>query len=226
MAGTTKQTAYGMNAPADLSTPLRRARLSREALAKVFSSLHHGGLVPDLRCNAWGLGLEVLSALARDAGHSHARLSADELPASALHNAEADSPSTASWVLAPGVVSFEADVISLKRVPAGTPVSYGYHYRTERESTLALVSAGYADGVPRTGSGTAQVGVSGTPHPLAGRIAMDQMVLDLGDAEAEIGDTAVIWGDSPTLEQWSQWSGRPPELLVSHLAPRVVKIWS
>ena len=226
MDGTTKQTAYGMIAPANLSTPLRRARFSQEALATVFDSLHREGVLPDLRCNAFGVGLELLSAVARDVGHTHALLSAHEYSRSVLPHAEPDSPSTAAWVLAPGVMSFEADVISLKRVPAGTPVSYGYHYRTQRETTLALVSAGYADGVPRTGSGTAQVGVSGTAHPIAGRIAMDQMVLDIGDTEARIGDPAIVWGDAPRLAQWSQWSGRAPELLVSHVASRVVRVWS
>jgi len=55
---------------------------------------------------------------------------------------------------------------------------------------------------------------------------MDQMVLDIGDASVELGDLATVWGAEPSLSQWSQWSGRTVPLLVSHLAPRVVKIWS
>ena len=55
---------------------------------------------------------------------------------------------------------------------------------------------------------------------------MDQMVLDIGDAPAELGDVVTIWGQDPSVTQWSEWSSRPGALLVAQLAPRVVKIWN
>lgn len=222
----TRRAVYGMIAPASLGTPLRRARFSSEALAKAFAGLNSEGLIPDLRCNAYGLGLNRVSAIARDAGLREAILSGGDEPASALPHATSEPPGSVGWLEGPYVVvTLEADVVSLKRVPSGTPVSYGYQYRTSRDTTLALVSAGFADGVPRTASMSGHVAVGGIPHPIAGRIAMDQMVLDIGDTPAELGDTATIWGAEPTLQQWSHWSGRSPALLVAQLAPRVVKIW-
>jgi alanine racemase len=119
---------------------------------------------------------------------------------------------------------FLADVISVKRVPANTPVSYGYHYTTPQESTLALVSAGFADGVPRSASGKAWVSVNGVLCPIAGRIAMDQFVVDCGDHPVAVGDEVEIWGTSPTIDQWAEWSGRPVEGLLAHIGDRVVRL--
>lgn len=118
---------------------------------------------------------------------------------------------------------FRADVISVKRVPANTPVSYGYHYRTTTETTLALVAAGFADGVPRSASGKAFVRVGNTLCPVAGRIAMDQFIVDCGDTPVAVGDEVEIWGSSPTIEQWAEWSGRPVDALLAHVGDRVVR---
>ena len=215
-----------MTAPAKTHPPLRRARLSTQALAEAFSSQAREGVVPDLRCDAFGLGLVRVSEIARSAGITRALHSALK-SGSVLDNAFAGEPVSASWLESPQpVMTLEADVVSLKRVPAGTAVSYGYEYRTKKETTLALISVGFADGVPRTASGMGRVSVGGSLHTIAGRIAMDQMVLDIGDTSIELGDVATVWGSEPSLRQWSKWSGRPVPLLVSHLAPRVVKIWS
>ena len=121
------------------------------------------------------------------------------------------------------VSQFCASVISVKRVPADTPVSYGYHYRTAKETTLALVSAGFADGVPRSASGKAFVRIGDALCPVAGRIAMDQFIVDCGDTPVSVGDDVEIWGTSPTIEQWSEWSGRPVDALHAHVGDRVVR---
>ena len=216
-----------MTAPASLSAPLRRARFSEAALTHALADVVSEGHILDLRCDAYGLGIHRVSSLARDAGAQEALLSPRDITDSVLPAAKPGATTSTRWLEGKNpVITFEADVISLKRVPAGTPVSYGYHYRTTQETTLALVSAGFADGVPRTASRTGRVAVGGSTHVIAGRIAMDQMVIDIGDATVDLGDVATIWGLEPTLTQWSVWSGRPEALLVSHLAPRVVKIWS
>ena len=86
----------------------------------------------------------------------------------------------------------------MRRVPAGQGVSYGYDHRTDRETTLALVPLGYADGVPRQASGAGPVTIGGARFTVAGRIAMDQFVVDVGDHPVAVGDEAVLFGD-PTL---------------------------
>ena len=176
-----------MTAPASLSAPLRRVRFSQEALALAFAELSVQGLVPDLRSNAYGLGLERVSAIARDAGLAEAVISEADRAFSVLPATAPDTRGSINWLEGPHVVvTLEADVVSLKRVAAGTPVSYGYQYRTPRETTLALISAGFADGVPRTASMKGHVALSGATHLIAGRIAMDQMVLDIGDTPASL----------------------------------------
>ena len=89
-------------------------------------------------------------------------------------------------------------VAAVRRVPEGTGVSYGYAHRTDGERTLALVPLGYADGVPRQASGRGPVLIGGRRHTVAGRIAMDQFVVDVGDQDVAVGDEVILFGD-PTL---------------------------
>ncbi|WP_413316847.1 tRNA (adenosine(37)-N6)-threonylcarbamoyltransferase complex ATPase subunit type 1 TsaE [Agrococcus sp. 1P02AA] len=79
------------------------------------------------------------------------------------------------------------EVVGLKRVEAGLAVSYGGEYVTERPTTLALVALGYADGVARAATGRPML-LRGESLPICGRVAMDQVVLDVGDLDAEVGD--------------------------------------
>ncbi|EST30016.1 hypothetical protein N566_21770, partial [Streptomycetaceae bacterium MP113-05] len=91
-------------------------------------------------------------------------------------------------------MTFSASLANVKRAPGGHGVSYGHTYTTPGETTLALVPAGYADGVPRHASGTGPVLVAGKWRTVAGRVAMDQFVVDLGGDWARAGDEAVLFG--------------------------------
>jgi hypothetical protein len=209
--------------------PMRSVVLSQSALAESLGSLFLASPAAalDLRSQARGLGLAEVSAIAYDVGFRHALHSPGEAEHSALAPSNDDHIVLENWWGggAQPVVEFFAVVISVKRVGAGSSVSYGYHYTTQNETTLALVSAGFADGVPRSASGRAHVALAGTHSPIAGRIAMDQCVVDAGDTPVSVGDNAVIWGASPSLAQWSEWSGRSEGVLLSHLGDRVVKTW-
>ena len=104
-----------------------------------------------------------------------------------------------------------ARVVLTKRVPAGQGVSYGHTYFTERETTLALVPLGYADGVPRAASNGGPVQLGGKRRAIAGRVCMDQIVLDVGDDEVAAGDVAVLFGPGddggPTADDWAEMVG-------------------
>jgi len=93
------------------------------------------------------------------------------------------------------VMCAEAKVVQTKRVQAGEGVSYGYMYRTPKETTLALVPVGYAEGLPRNASGKAEVSINGKLYTILSRIAMDQFVVDVGDASVSPGDTVIIFGE-------------------------------
>ena len=99
------------------------------------------------------------------------------------------------------VMTAEATVVQTKRVQAGEGVSYGYLYRTDRETTLALVPVGYAEGLPRNASGNAEVTINNKNYKILSRIAMDQFVVDVGDASISPGDRVVIFGNGgPTAD--------------------------
>jgi alanine racemase len=95
------------------------------------------------------------------------------------------------------VLRLWAPVAATKRVRKDVGVSYGYTYRTATDSTLALVTLGYADGLSRAGGNRMPVGLEGTTRPAAGRLAMDALMLDLGDLPAPVlGAEATILGDA------------------------------
>ena len=104
-------------------------------------------------------------------------------------------------------MTVRASAALTKRVPAGVGVSYGHTYFPERETTLLLVPVGYADGVPRAAGNRAPVLAAGAHRTIAGRVCMDQFVLDVGDAEVRPGDEGVLWGPGdrgePTAQDWA-----------------------
>ena len=105
-------------------------------------------------------------------------------------------------------MSARARVALTKRVPEGQGVSYGLTYRTERETTLALIPLGYGDGVPRHASNVGPVEVNGRVHTIAGRVCMDQIVIDCGDDPVTPGDVATLFGPGrPTADDWAAASG-------------------
>lgn len=116
-------------------------------------------------------------------------------------------------------------VAAVRRVPAGTGVSYDYLHRTDRATTLALVPFGYADGVPRQASGLAQVSIGGRRFPSVGRIAMDQFVVDVGDTAISVGDEVVLFGDPtlglPSARDWADAAGTIDYEIVSRIGHRV-----
>src|SRR5690606_33035592 len=133
----------------------------------------------------------------------------------------------APWGLRP-VMDLVSEVVAVRRILAGTGVSYGYTHRAAGETTLALVPLGYADGVPRHASGRAHVAIGGARHPIVGRIAMDQLIVDVGDAPVRVGDEVVVWGDpgsgAPSAEQWASAADTIGYEIVTRVGPRVARI--
>jgi alanine racemase len=124
-------------------------------------------------------------------------------------------------------MTVQAQVLLTKRVPAGTGVGYGHDYVTESETTLALVPLGFADGVPRQAGGVASFQVGGVRCPVAGRVAMDQVVLDVGDLPVQPGDVAVMFGPGtegePTAREWAQWADTNPNDILTGIGARVTR---
>jgi alanine racemase len=126
------------------------------------------------------------------------------------------------------VMTLSASLALVKHVPGGHGVSYGHHYVTPGETTLGLVPVGYADGIPRHASGTGPVLVGGKWRTVAGRVAMDQFVVDLGGDEPEVGTEAVLFGPGdrgePTAEDWAQAAGTIAYEIVTRIGTRVPRV--
>jgi alanine racemase len=127
------------------------------------------------------------------------------------------------------VMKLSASIALVKHVPGGHGVSYGHHYVTPGETTLGLVPVGYGDGIPRHASGTGPVLVGGKWRTVAGRIAMDQFVVDLGGDEPPVGTEAVLFGSGdrgePTAEDWAQAAGTIAYEIVTRIGTRVPRVY-
>lgn len=119
----------------------------------------------------------------------------------------------------------EAELALVKDTPAGQGVSYGHTYTTREPTRLAVVPLGYSDGVPRAAGNVAQVQLGGRRHRIAGRVCMDQLVLDIGDTVAAEGDRVVLFGPGddgePTAQDWADAVGTISYEIVARLGARV-----
>ena len=132
-----------------------------------------------------------------------------------------------SW-LRPAM-TLRARLALVKRVPAGTGVSYGHRYVTSRETTLGLVPLGYADGVPRAAAGLPLVSARGRRWPIAGTVCMDQFVVDFGDEPVAAGDEVVLFGPGddgePTAQEWGEALGTISYEIATGIGARVPRTY-
>ncbi|MCX2184364.1 alanine racemase [Streptomyces sp. SKN60] len=127
------------------------------------------------------------------------------------------------------VMSLKASIALVKQVPAGHGVSYGHHYVTPDETTLGLIPLGYADGIPRHASGRGPVLVGDRVRTVAGRVAMDQFVVDLGGDAPEPGTEAVLFGPGdrgePTAQDWAEAADTIAYEIVTRIGARVPRVY-
>ena len=200
--------------------------------------------VLDARADAYGHGAATVIPIALEAGVVRILVSpgAGEIPGvpgSALTTVPPERRLLAEAAYGVGglsrpVMSLSAEVVAVKPAHAGAGVSYGYSYRTSTDTTLALVALGYADGVPRLASNRASVSIRGGLHPLVGRIAMDQFVVDLGTGltmlggAVSVGDAVILFGDAaaghPPASDWARWTQRGALELTANLGSRIERV--
>ncbi len=122
-------------------------------------------------------------------------------------------------------MTLRASLALVKRVGAGQGVSYGHTYTTDRETSLGLVPLGYGDGIPRHASGSGPVSLAGARFTVAGRVCMDQFMVDLGDHRAVAGDEVVVFGDPsrghPSAHDWAVAAGTIGYEIVTRIGSRV-----
>jgi alanine racemase len=128
------------------------------------------------------------------------------------------------------VFSFRTRVGIVKRLPAGTTVSYGRTRTLSRESRVAVLCAGYGDGIPRAVSNKASVLVHGVRCPVLGRVTMDQTVVDVTGVEGVAsGDEAVLVGrqgdDEISVGEFSRWADTIPWETLCSVTKRVPRVY-
>ena len=126
-------------------------------------------------------------------------------------------------------MSLISHICYIKKVPAGTSISYGGTFVTERESRIATIPVGYGDGYPRSLSNKGSVLIRGRRAPIVGRVCMDQFMVDVTEIEAEEFDRGTLLGqdgkDAVTADELGRLSGRFPYELVCDISKRVPRVY-
>jgi alanine racemase len=129
------------------------------------------------------------------------------------------------------VMSLHSRVVMLKTVPAGTPVGYGCAFTTARESRIATLPIGYADGLRRLHSNNGRVLLRGHFAPIVGRVSMDLTIIDVTDVPgAELGDEVILIGEQNGLrisaEDLAEQIGTISYEIVTGISARVPRVYA
>ena len=119
------------------------------------------------------------------------------------------------------VMTLKTRVASVKTVPAGTPVSYGCTHVLDRETKLAALTIGYADGLPRLCSDKLEVLIGGQRAPVVGRICMDMCMADVTGLDVAPGDEVEVFGEHLPIEDVAALAGTIQYELLCAVSPRV-----
>jgi alanine racemase len=120
-------------------------------------------------------------------------------------------------------MTLRSQVIALKDLEAGERVGYGGDWTAQRPTRLAVAAVGYGDGYPRSLASGAPVLVNGERVPLAGRVSMDMIGIDVTDLQAQpaLGDPVILWGEGLAVEELAVWADTIPYELLCGISQRV-----
>ncbi len=120
------------------------------------------------------------------------------------------------------VMTLETTVITVREVKRGETVGYAGAWRAERDSAIAILAAGYGDGLPRHLENGTPVRIAGARYPLVGRVSMDMIAVDVtGGAKIVTGNKAVIWGQGLPVEEVAKHADTIPYELLCGVSQRV-----
>ncbi len=123
-------------------------------------------------------------------------------------------------------MTLSAPITFVKEVKAGTSVSYGATWTASHDTKIATVRLGYGDGLFRVLSGQLCVTVRGERRPLAGRVCMDQIMVDVGDLDVQQGEHITLFGpDGQSAEDLAGMSGTISYELLTRLGPRIRRVY-
>lgn len=139
------------------------------------------------------------------------------------------SPCHHELELAP-VLSLYSEVVAVKRVPAGTAISYGNTYVTWKETTIVTLPIGYADGLSRHLSNKGVVLINGTRYPIVGRVTMDHCMVDVGNHSIAVGDRVTLIGsqfdETIMVDDWANWLDTINYEITCMISERVTRVYN
>lgn len=139
-------------------------------------------------------------------------------------NSPMSCPLPAALALQPVMTLYSA-VISVSTIAAGETVGYGATWQAQRESRIATVTIGYGDGYPRLAANGTPVLIRGHRAPLAGRVSMDMITVDVTDLPGvEIGDEVILWGDELSVNEVATHAGTIGYELTTRMPARTPRV--
>lgn len=128
------------------------------------------------------------------------------------------------------LLSLRTKIVYIKKVPKGCGISYGHTYLTKKETTIVTLPIGYGDGYPRNLSNIAPVLIGGRRFKISGRVCMDQIMVDVGNAPVLLGDEVVLIGaqgkERITAEELADLAGTIPYEIVCGLGSRIPRLYT
>lgn len=103
---------------------------------------------------------------------------------------------TSGSIVPKQAMTFKTTVAHIRDIAAGSPISYGRRWTAARDTKIAVLPVGYADGIRRSLTNKGQVLIQGKPYPMVGTVTMDHLMIDIGGDPIHTGDEVVLWGES------------------------------
>lgn len=124
------------------------------------------------------------------------------------------------------VNTLKTTILQIQEVPAGDSIGYSRRSYVKRDSRIAIIPIGYADGLDRhLGNGAGQVLINGKRCPTIGNICMDTCMIDVTGIEVNEGDTVIIFGDELPVSELSETLGTISYEILTSISPRVKRVY-
>ncbi|MDE2137276.1 MAG: alanine racemase [Gammaproteobacteria bacterium] len=169
-------------------------------------------------------GLDYSVSIANSAGvFGSAQLNCDWVrPGLALYGASPFADRTAEQLGLDPVMSLESSVIALRSITAGETVGYGAAWKAAHDTRIAIIAAGYGDGLPRGLPTGTPVLIGGRHAPIVGRVSMDMIAVDVSAVpEVHVGTAVLLWGPGLPVEEIARHAGTIPYELLCSVSQRV-----